>query len=688
MKVIKRNLNLFKKIILPPYTGKDISILGVILIVLTGLVLFGINFSKDTNIFLRASTINSIEPENGTINGDISVINNASASGGKTIKFGNIYSPTPAVSPTVDPTATSSGQIWVTSSGNILRFNDDGSSAGSFITGNGIHNPFFLAVVGKQVWITNPPDNSISRFNFDGSSAGSPITGNELGKPSGIKVIGSQVWVANGDYPHISRFNFDGTPTTPLNTINGGCTTFTNLAQVGTQIWITATNNNIYRFNQDGSMAGNPLTGNGINDPYDIAVVGSQVWVVNYLDSSISRFNFDGSSAGSTLTNYYGQTGSMGIVVVGSEVWVTNRFGVGFGIGYISRYNFDGKLINSNVIGRVIDWPKGIVFIPSASPVPNPTTSPTPIRITFPSATPVPNPGSIILPTIDNCPIPTVTASPSAKPTTKNQVWVANYNNGISRFNTDGTPAGVQLTGNSLNRPWGIAKVGSQIWVTNNYTHSISRFNSDGSSAGSLLSGNGLYYPSDLAIIGTQVWVLNTNYPKSGIISRFNFDGTVAGPPLKNLDPRGFDGIMLVNSKVWVTSNASVSGNINWLNLDGSYSGKTISGYYASNYNFDSLIGLHIVGSQVWVISINYPSTPLASGSIMRLNFDGTNAGNLIIDNGINSPRYLSTVESQVWVTNSYSNSISRFNFDGTAYDTPLYGNGLNNPKGIAEILF
>ena len=57
-----------------------------------------------------------------------------------------------------------------------------------------------------------------------------------------------------------------------------------------------------YRQIKFSGVVDNPqLTGNGLTNPQDILVVGSQVWVTNQQASIISRFNLDGTSAGTPL---------------------------------------------------------------------------------------------------------------------------------------------------------------------------------------------------------------------------------------------------------------------------------------------------------------------------------------------------------------------------------------------------
>ena len=62
-------------------------------------------------------------------------------------------------------------------------------------------------------------------------------------------------------------------------------------------------NNTISLFNPDGSSAGLPWSGNGLNGPSGIAIFGSQVLVTNWNTNTISRFNLDGTAAGAAWSS-------------------------------------------------------------------------------------------------------------------------------------------------------------------------------------------------------------------------------------------------------------------------------------------------------------------------------------------------------------------------------------------------
>lgn len=242
-------------------------------------------------------------------------------------------------------------QVWAATiqfGGAIARLDFNGAQAAPMLTGNGISEPRAIAVVGNQVWVINennsstPTSFSISRFNSDGTSAGSPLTGNGMCDPGSIAVVGNQVWVGNTNY-------------------STSCGTQT----IGT----------ISRFNFDGTSAGKMISGNGLDNVAGIAVVGTKVWVANYFTNSISLFNFDGTPAGKPKKvkgklvypqitgNDLNHPGP--VSVVGNQVWVGNSYSdYATPTYHISRFNPDGTTASTPIdIGNEI--PYSIAIIPS-----------------------------------------------------------------------------------------------------------------------------------------------------------------------------------------------------------------------------------------------------------------------------------------------------------------------------------
>jgi len=544
----------------------------------------------------------------------------------------------------------------------LSLFDLDTTSAGS-ISGNSQNGSIALAVLSDQVWVINYTDGTISRFTHSGAPySGGNLAGNGLGTNYGCAVIGSQVWIANYTNSLISRFNFDGTTNALGNLAGNGLSTNFDMKVVGTQVWVANNSNSLVsRFNFDGTSAGSNLTGNGINGSLGLGVVNTQAWVANYNGNTISRFNFDGTSAGSVLSGN-GLSNPAGVCLVGSVVWVAN-----VGNSTISRFNTDGTTYSGGTLsGNSLDNPEGIIVIGSKVWVANPSNNTISIFNTDGTVGGTALSGNGL-------------DQPRYIVVVGSVVWVSNYaNSTISIFNTDGTVGDAPLDGNQQNGSIGITVVNSnQVWVSNYTDGRIVRYNFDKSPyGGENLTGNGLNGCIGITVVGSIVWVQNYT---TGNISRFTETGAPIGPVLTGTGVNSYK-LCTVGSQVWTTDGAS--NTLTRFNTDGTlYSGGAISG---NGLNYP--IGITVdTNNIVW--AGNY-----GDGTISRFHLDGTPVGspNPIVGNGINDPRGIAVVGSEVWVANVGfpGNFISIFNFDGTAGTgiNPISGNNMNNPEDILFI--
>lgn len=94
---IMRSLKSIGAVAVRRYSPRESLAIGVVLFVLI-LPLILVSLTKDTNLIGKAATANSVEPENGTLSGNATVITDANASGGKYITFGALQNPTPTAS--------------------------------------------------------------------------------------------------------------------------------------------------------------------------------------------------------------------------------------------------------------------------------------------------------------------------------------------------------------------------------------------------------------------------------------------------------------------------------------------------------------------------------------------------------------------------------------------------------------
>lgn len=101
MKLQNKFLQKFKNIITPPYKNAKILVVSATVLLLLGTIAITVALQNNNHSTAQAATINSVEPEDGTITGNVTIENDANASGGKYIKFGAITA-TPRPIQTVD----------------------------------------------------------------------------------------------------------------------------------------------------------------------------------------------------------------------------------------------------------------------------------------------------------------------------------------------------------------------------------------------------------------------------------------------------------------------------------------------------------------------------------------------------------------------------------------------------------
>lgn len=94
----KKLLKLYSKTFAPPYTQKDAAVLGATILAVVGLPTMLFLNAQQIQLQSQASETQNTEPENGSLAGNITVVDDPTASGGKYIRFGTLPSPTTAPS--------------------------------------------------------------------------------------------------------------------------------------------------------------------------------------------------------------------------------------------------------------------------------------------------------------------------------------------------------------------------------------------------------------------------------------------------------------------------------------------------------------------------------------------------------------------------------------------------------------
>lgn len=209
-----------------------------------------------------------------------------------------------------------------------------------------------------------------------------------------------------------------------------------------------------------------------------------------------------------------------------------------------------------------------------------------------------------------------------------------------------------------------------QVWIGNG-NNTITRVNESGIQIASPISGNGIAAPYGISVVGNEVWVLNYN----DSISRFTYDGVAKGiyyPPNRPNLPKS---ISVVGDQVWIPYYFSdQTRGIMRLHFDGSQAGSILKGTHLPNP-----FAISSRDQTVWV-------TNDTNNSIQRLNVDGTPIGNPITGNGLNYPEGIANVGNEVWVTQLLDDSVVRFSSDGTPIAGKITGNGLVGPFGILQV--
>ena len=177
------------------------------------------------------------------------------------------------------------------------------------------------------------------------------------------------------------------------------------IAQVGNEVWVVDTDDNVYRYNSLTRMYINsfPLTSNN-RQSRGIAQVGNEVWVVD-TDDNVYRYN---SSTGAYIDAFSSSSNARGITQVGNEAWIvrsSSRSIIRYNI--TSPYNF----ISSINLRSVNDDPRGIAQV-------------------------------------------------------GNEVWVVDGDNKVYRYNSS-TGVYIDAFNSALSSPQGIAQVNTEIWILN-----------------------------------------------------------------------------------------------------------------------------------------------------------------------------------------------------------------------------
>lgn len=261
--------------------------------------------------------------------------------------------------------------VPVCASDALLKFTPSGEFApGSPFRGGGLSGAGFGVAIDPygNIWAANygfaapapgcpddqqPPHNSVSLFTPDGvalsPSASATSTGGftqgGLSWPQGaIATDNGDVWFANCGNDSVTRYP-DGDPNRAQSIGDLGLDEPFDLVDNGRAIFVSgAASDNVAVLNPDGTVAGAPITGGGLDHPMGVASdAGGNVWVANsgIIDlpcpnrppvdpqiGSLTLLGPDGTPAQDTAFTGGGLTVPWGITTDGDgNVWVANFAG-------------------------------------------------------------------------------------------------------------------------------------------------------------------------------------------------------------------------------------------------------------------------------------------------------------------------------------------------------------------------
>ena len=123
------------KHIVTKYKRTEVSMIAATMLLIVGLIVTVSILNNDTNTQTKAASVNSIEPENGAIAGNVTIVNDTAASGGKYVKFGTI-----PVNPYVTVCGLSlclNGQEWyLYAASNLVALDAPDTEADLAVSGN------------------------------------------------------------------------------------------------------------------------------------------------------------------------------------------------------------------------------------------------------------------------------------------------------------------------------------------------------------------------------------------------------------------------------------------------------------------------------------------------------------------------------------------------------------------------
>jgi hypothetical protein len=204
----KKLVALYHRVLTPPYHKKDFMILGVTVLVVVGLPLFVYTAKQEVELRSHASETLLTEPENGTLAGNVSVIDDSNASGGKYIRLGTYVEP--SVTPTPGQTLGCGGIQTPAPGPNVVLTTSNSTSSLSISSGGTASSPKIydgqcytvgrININASNVVVQNFRVNANSQYGIYSEGTNITIQNNDIKgvRPTGDGDLNAITFFGNG----------------------------------------------------------------------------------------------------------------------------------------------------------------------------------------------------------------------------------------------------------------------------------------------------------------------------------------------------------------------------------------------------------------------------------------------------------------------------------------------------------
>jgi trimeric autotransporter adhesin len=292
----------------------------------------GLTMSKTTGAITGTATVTSTAADYdiaayNTTGGSSTILNLTVAQYAPTISYAN--SPAYLKNTVAVGTAPNPSLNVTVSSGVVAGTLAYSSTATQPLTGGSYNNPYRGAVdAAGNIYICNFGNNTISKFTSAGTLISNNYTsGGTLSGPSGIVFDSSgNMWVLNSNAT-LLKYNSAGVYQSSSTTITVGGTTKGICIDASNNMYITSYGTTDYLIKVTSGLTQSTLvSGGNLNDPVDISISGTNLYILNRAGSNVTIYSTAGAVVRATHIASLGTTPE-GIYVdpVNGYTYVTNN---------------------------------------------------------------------------------------------------------------------------------------------------------------------------------------------------------------------------------------------------------------------------------------------------------------------------------------------------------------------------